>query len=355
MTNPVSLEIVSYSEPPKAIEQEKLLDEAMRRSLQAAKNDMRFSPLPLKWKERVVSRVVAGVRHLYIDQKLGEKMARVVQEHFVQGKYDLASNPYSFMEGILDDLQSIYPDKHFGVMVHNDPIPDYSPSRSLRTLGNEELTEEQRKYLDSLDMRSDYSKEVDSSIIPDTNIGYLKVNSFDPATLPRTNEILNQAMEKVVGAESLIIDLRANTGGDPETVAYLASHFLEERQLLNQTYDRSKDKTTSFYADPERVEHHFGTEKKIYVLTSPKTLSGAEEFAYDLQATGRAVVVGQPTSGGAHPTRPFAVDDHFELFIPNEKAINPHTRSNWEGTGVEPDILMPADQALDFAIDQLKK
>jgi hypothetical protein len=40
------------------------------------------------------------------------------------------------------------------------------------------------------------------------------------------------------------------------------------------------------------------------------------------------------------------VDDHFSVWVPNGRAINPYTKTNWEGTGVTPDMPVPAPQAL---------
>src|SRR5262249_31347733 len=84
----------------------------------------------------------------------------------------------------------------------------------------------------------------------------------------------------------------------------------------------------------------------VYVLTSARTFSAAEEFTYNLQAQKRATVVGETTGGGAHPggTRP--INEHFAMFVPTGRAINPITKTNWEGTGVKPDVAADADEAL---------
>ena len=59
-----------------------------------------------------------------------------------------------------------------------------------------------------------------------------------------------------------------------------------------------------------------------------------------------ATIVGETTGGGAHPTRGFRVTDHFGVGVPFARSINPVTKTNWEGTGVKPDVAVPADQAL---------
>jgi C-terminal processing protease CtpA/Prc len=87
----------------------------------------------------------------------------------------------------------------------------------------------------------------------------------------------------------------------------------------------------------------------VFVLTSKRTFSGAEEFTYNLKNLKRATIVGETTGGGAHPVDGHRLDDHFMIGVPFARAVNPISKTNWEGTGVEPDVKVPADQALDVA------
>lgn len=87
----------------------------------------------------------------------------------------------------------------------------------------------------------------------------------------------------------------------------------------------------------------------MYVLTSDLTFSGGEEFAYNLKAQGRATLVGETTRGGAHPTQVFPITPTFEITVPIARSVNPVTGGNWEGTGVEPDLAVPAIEAFDAA------
>lgn len=99
----------------------------------------------------------------------------------------------------------------------------------------------------------------------------------------------------------------------------------------------------------------FGGGKPVAVLTSARTFSGAEEFAYDLQALKRATVVGETTGGGAHPVRGRRVDAHFVVMLPWRRAVNPVTKTNWEGVGVTPDVKTSADAALTVALQQIEQ
>jgi hypothetical protein len=60
----------------------------------------------------------------------------------------------------------------------------------------------------------------------------------------------------------------------------------------------------------------------------------------------RAVIVGEVTGGGAHPQMPFSIGQGFVASIPFARSYNPITKTDWEGTGVLPDIKVSADKAL---------
>jgi C-terminal processing protease CtpA/Prc len=90
----------------------------------------------------------------------------------------------------------------------------------------------------------------------------------------------------------------------------------------------------------------FGADKPVYVLTSNKTFSAAEDFTYNLQAIKRITVVGETSGGGAHPIQPFRIDPNLVAVIPIGRSINPITKADWEGAGVKPDVAIAADKAL---------
>jgi C-terminal processing protease CtpA/Prc len=158
-------------------------------------------------------------------------------------------------------------------------------------------------------------------------------------------------MSEVAGAAALIVDVRRNGGGDPGTVALATSYlFGDEPVHLNSLYWRAADRTDDFFTDPRVEGAKFGPSKPLWVLTSARTFSGAEEFAYNLQARKRATIVGETTGGGAHPGGIADLAQGFSAFVPRGRAINPITKTNWEGTGVKPDVAVAADHALETAL-----
>ncbi|MEO6089428.1 MAG: S41 family peptidase, partial [Umezawaea sp.] len=163
-------------------------------------------------------------------------------------------------------------------------------------------------------------------------------------------EAIAAALTIVADAEALILDLRENGGGDPATVALVCSYLLDEPTHLNTMYFRDGESYRQSWSLPHVPGKRFGGTKPVYVLTSGRTFSGAEELSYDLQQLGRATVVGEQTGGGAHPRRGFRVHPHLEATIPTGRAINPVSGTNWELVGVTPDIEVPAEEALDRAL-----
>ena len=155
------------------------------------------------------------------------------------------------------------------------------------------------------------------------------------------------AMNFLSNSDAIIIDLRRNGGGEPSMIQLISSYFFEEPVHLNSFYIRDEDKMKQFWSHAH-VEGPRMTDTPLYVLTSSNTFSAAEEFTYNMKNLERATIVGQTTGGGAHPVRFLRFDDlKVSMSLPFGRAINPITGTNWEGTGVVPDLEVPAEQALD--------
>jgi C-terminal processing protease CtpA/Prc len=92
--------------------------------------------------------------------------------------------------------------------------------------------------------------------------------------------------------------------------------------------------------------------KPVYTLTSSTTISGAEQFTYDLKMLKRAVIVGEVTAGGAHADVWHQIDDHLGVLIPESRAVNPYGQADWEAVGIKPDIEVAGAEALKTALRQ---
>jgi C-terminal processing protease CtpA/Prc len=180
------------------------------------------------------------------------------------------------------------------------------------------------------------------------NVGYLDVRRVPvPAN---AGPAIAAAMELVAGTHALIIDLRRNGGGSPEGVVFWCSYLVDEQPPthLNDIFRADTGETRQFWALPYVPGPRY-LDRPVYVLTSGRTFSGGEDFAYTLQALGRAQVIGETTGGGAHPTRPFGISAAVHIAIPFARSVNPATGTNWQGTGVVPDVAVPEGQAYDVA------
>lgn len=177
------------------------------------------------------------------------------------------------------------------------------------------------------------------------NVGYIRINMFLNAE--PSIEKLAAAMGMLADTSALIIDVRGAPGGEPAGVANVIGHLVAERTAtvhVQDPIDPAGNRT--LYADPRTPAY---TDKPVFVLINGRTGSGAEEFAYDLQAMKRATLVGTTTAGAATPGgyRPLAAG--FAAFIPMQIVNNAITGGNWEGVGVKPDIEVPAEAALERA------
>jgi C-terminal processing protease CtpA/Prc len=179
------------------------------------------------------------------------------------------------------------------------------------------------------------------------NVGYLEIRTFYFGG-GQVDSALAAAMNFLANTNALIIDVRRNGGGEPETVAAVCSYLLPANTLINKFYWRPQDRWDEFRTGPVSGRH-YGMTRPVYVLTSDRTFSGAEEFAYDIQALRRGEVVGDTTGGGAHPGGMRQVTTHFGVWVPSGRAVNPITGTNWEGTGVRPDVPVDTAEALGVA------
>ena len=175
------------------------------------------------------------------------------------------------------------------------------------------------------------------------NVGYLNLTAYYRPDEVR--DTLSAAMQTLQNADAIILDMRSNSGGSPETVALLVSYFFDAPQLpLFSVVDRLGGRREYFTEKtPPRERNEL---RPVYVLTSKRTFSAGEGTAFLLQERQRAEVIGETTAGAANPGKPFPINSRFEATVPNGKIEAAVTGGNWEGGGVKPDVAVPAADAL---------
>ena len=178
------------------------------------------------------------------------------------------------------------------------------------------------------------------------NIGLLVCQSLDEAE--GTGHVVEAAIAFLGRCDALIVDVRDSNGGAPSGVAHLISHLVDApaKHLLD-VVDREGRTVEQTWTTPyvrTRLER-----QPVFVATSASTPSGAEELAYDLQALGRAAVVGEPTVGAANPVQRVTVAPHLFLQLPTQRVVSAVTGRNWEGEGVIPDVRCEAGESVAVA------
>src|SRR5215208_933054 len=293
---------------------------------------------------QVIDGVLKRLNDSYVFPEIAKKMEQSILERLRKTEYDQITSAKEFATKLTNDLQEVSHDKHLRVRYSDRPIPERGPRREPTAAEREE----QKRELTW--MNHGFSKV---ERLPG-NIGYLEFLNFMDEELGA--ETVASAMNFVNGTEALIIDMRRNGGGNPAMVALVCSYlFGPEPVHLNDLYWREGNRTEEFWTKKEVAGKRY-LNKDVYVLTSKRTFSGAEEFTYNLKNLKRATIIGETTGGGAHPGGGFRISEHFGMFVPTGRAISPITKTNWEGTGVTPDVAVPADQALLVArITALKK
>jgi C-terminal processing protease CtpA/Prc len=163
--------------------------------------------------------------------------------------------------------------------------------------------------------------------------------------------MIGAAMELVAHTDALILDLRECLGGSPEGCTLWCSYFFPDDQThIKDIHDRITGTTRQYWTAAHLPSPRY-LDRPVYVLTSARTFSGGEDFAYTLQAHKRALVIGETTRGGAHPTGTYRLTEHVAVKVPSARSTCIATGTNWEGVGVTPDIDTPSGQALAVAHD----
>lgn len=291
----------------------------------------------------IVQNLSGKLKAYYVFPDIAEQICTCLQKHLEEGEYTDIAEGELFALALTIHMQEINHDKHLLVRWYPEPLPNHEGSLSQNQAWLEEW--HQRAKLDNYGLHK-------VERLPG-NVGYLDIVEFyDPSW---GGDTAAAAMNFLANTNVLIVDLRKCRGGDPNMVALISSYiFGDKRVHLNSLYWREENITEQYWTLPYVPGRHFG-DKPVYVLTSKDTFSGGEEFAYNMKTRQRAILVGETTGGGAHPGSPYRLHSHFEVFIPNGRAINPVTETNWEGTGVTPDISIPQEQAFKVAYDMALK
>jgi len=272
-------------------------------------------------------------RYVYPDS--GRKYGQKIGVWAESKDYDGIIDAKEFADLVTNDLQKMTHDKHvtFRVIESSDLGEEkegslHHPVRLFRINQNENYGLYKFEWLDD-------------------KVGYLDIRRFNTPSIAR--DMVVSAMNLLKNAQAVIIDIRKNRGGSTDILPLLCSYFFEYPTQLNSDYYSQYDLTIENWTEENDTGIRL-INVPLYILTSRETFSAAESFAYDMKVWKRAVIIGDSTGGGAHSVDLFKIGDRFEMYMSTVRSFNPLTQSDWEGTGVIPDILVPAAFALDTAL-----
>ena len=290
-----------------------------------------------EFQAEVIDSVAVALNEIYVFPDVAKEMEKHLRKQFKKKAYKDITSCREFGRQLTKDLQEISKDRHLRAQFMSDKM--------IEAFAGDTLTDDARERELLQDRRQNYGfKKLE---LLEGNVGYVDLRGFHEASGGGATAVA--AMNFLAYADAIIFDLRQNGGGSPSMIQLITSYLLDEPTHLNSFYIRKEDTTKQFWTQAW-VDGPKMSDALVYVLTSQYTFSGAEEFTYNLKNLKRGTIIGETTGGGAHPVdgRIFA-NLNVGMSLPFGRAVNPITGTNWEGTGVTPDIEVPQEKALDVA------
>jgi len=289
------------------------------------------------YKDGVLQKIAGLLESKYVLSDKAKGFADEFRAKCASGAYQSYTQAKEFAEKVNGDLIAITHDRHFNFRViepsdigEKAESPLHHPVRYFLLRAKENTGFYKLEWIEP-------------------RIGYVDLRRF--YSFDQAKDMAVAAMTFLTNAQAIIIDVRENGGGSGD---YLSSFFLPYPTQLSGSYSRQAGSLTEIWTRRD-IGMEPRTDVPLFILTGPNTFSAAEYFAYDMKSRKRATLVGEPTKGGAHSVDLFGIDDQFEFYISTARAVSPVTGGNWEGTGVIPDIPVPAAAALDAAVVEAKK
>lgn len=280
----------------------------------------------------LVERLIERLTDCYVFPGRAAVAAELLRERLGAGAYATGSG-CELCDRISRDLFATTGDKHLRLLWHDSDDTSEDEVQLIAAL-------RERIRLENNGVRR-------VQLLPG-NVGLIELTIVPEAA--SGGSTLAAAMRLVRHTNALILDLRPTLGGAPDGVAFLASFFFPDGDTQLFDFIQGPHGPTRQYWTCAHLPAPRYLDRPVYALTSSATFSGGEAVAYSLQSLGRAIIVGEPTRGGAHPSEVVSLVEHVELRLPVARTVNPTSGQNWEGVGVQPDMLVPAEQALTLAL-----
>lgn len=307
-------------------------------SVQADAQRLASRPITQEQKRQAMDELAKLLRERYCIAEAAEKAAKYIERGIAEGRYEKFRDAQAFADAVTADLQGVTKDRHIRIGVA--PPPEPAPASGTAPLNAEA---ERAAWLAGV-RRNNYGLPR-AEILPG-NVGYLEVRRFQPPDI--AGDTVVASMQFLANADAIIIDLRNSHGGSAFAMPYFAGYFFSNPTHLFDMEFRGDNYTDHFWTVAWLPGKRLA-KIPMYILTSSYTFSGAEGLAYRFQVLKRAKIVGENTGGGANAggIRDFA--PFFRVWMPMGRPVDRKTGTNWEGTGVVPDIKTTAREALAVA------
>jgi len=296
--------------------------------------------LTSEYKEGAIQKLSELMNDFYIYPEVAKQTELHLKKQLKEGHFKQFEDLESFATALTESVQTINKDKHMRIRKNR---PRKAAPNTPEAIIEDRLYRKNRRRSASFGFQS--AKKMDG------NVGYFDLRGF--FGLEVGGPIADSYMNLLSTSDAIIVDLRENGGGSPSMVQYLCSYFFDKKTHLNSLYYREGDETVEYWT-LEEVNGEKMPDVPLFVLTSEKTFSGAEEFSYNMQTQKRATLIGQTTGGGANPGGTRGINADLSVFIPTGRAINPITKTNWEGVGVIPEVQTPPEETMDKAHELAK-
>jgi hypothetical protein len=296
--------------------------------------------------DAIITKISQKIKEIHYDEETGGKIVVFLNSQIGNERYLKVKTIARFCEELTKDLQTFTHDLHLSVY--------YDPEEAEKYSSQPDEQDDDRYSVDWW-----FGVQVPNFGIPKLeylmgNVGYIKIIYFAP--VPIAGDMVITAMNFLSTADALIFDLRECSGGDPYNVMMFESYFFDAynvpKLLLTRQCRIETPPQQQFWTYPYMPGKRL-PDVPVAILTSTCTFSGGEDMAYTLKHHDRAVIVGEKTPGGAHMVKRVSVGNGCILRIPYAHPVHPLTGTDWEGTGVLPDIEVSREEALAAAHQEL--
>ena len=298
--------------------------------------------------EAVVKELATQLEDNFVFPEVAKKYGATLRANLAAGKYADFADARAFADAVTNDLQSVHKDRHLRLLA---PRPG-EQGRQIR-----------RGLPPGL-------KAISKSGWLAEGVAYIRFELFpgDEQTLAELRKFIDDHKD----AKTLIIDARTHRGGGLDEMDVLFPQLFAKPAMLvgmdtRIAVEQRRGSPVEGQASLKKVTGPEGVVRRehwvtpaaqptalskadVYLLTSKRTGSAGEHLSLSLKRTKRATLIGESTAGAGHYGGVIPLGHGYAAFIPVGRTFDPDTNQGWEGTGVKPDVEVPADKALDEAL-----